>query len=355
MRILYKTIHNINIPQGLVAEKTDIPEDFGEFIQELVRHTTNNEGVRLYKVHDVNTQVVRCVQDAVEAYGSDLIAEEKKQRLQCGAESIADKLLRTEVDMQIQVAPMNVQIKQGSLFQSLLRDENGHYLYIIAKVEHQSWIDSDSLRRSIGFPGDKLNVWKSAVFLMNLEQNGITFEHIKVYTDNAAKYWSQKFLELDEVSTDERNTSEAFKAIETELKRSVKKVSEFDYIHLRNAVITYMKTNRQIDYPQMVTDIFAEYIPECGNLNMRSIVINMRGLPGKRNFDQQFTSIPSEVKAKRSVKYRPISGIEVHIADDIADMESNICSFCDHDQRRFLRIACPDEETFRAFYRENIN
>lgn len=67
----------------------------------------------------------------------------------------------------------------------------------------------------------KKTIWKSC--LIDLCNPDADVFDVKVYSDTKAKYWSEKFLELEEVISDELNTVNAFKAIDNILSRNVKK------------------------------------------------------------------------------------------------------------------------------------
>lgn len=71
------------------------------------------------------------------------------------------------------------------------------FFFIVAKVEHSAWYEGESLEKKFGFPGDKKSVWKSAI--IPLETTGALSEgDIKVYRNNSSKYWTDKFLEVQE-------------------------------------------------------------------------------------------------------------------------------------------------------------
>lgn len=226
MAVLFKAMHSIDIDANEIREKIQIPQEFENFISDLINFITNNSNVKNYKVHDDNTQTVACVKRII-TYVNHIAAMLEHgdivEQIHDQSESIADKLLRVEVDAQQRIEATGQNVKRGSLIQALISDENDNLYFVLAKVEHREWYDGESLLKNFGFPNDKKNVWKSAVFQVSLDEGDIVFDRIQVYTDNAAKYWANLFLELDEERSDSTNTRVVFSALERTLERCVKK------------------------------------------------------------------------------------------------------------------------------------
>ena len=213
LAVLFKAMHSIDIDANEIREKIQIPQEFENFINELINFITNNSNVKNYKVHDDNTQTVACVSRIITYVNcSDAMLEHGNiiEQIHDQSESIADKLLRVEVEAQQQIEATGQNVKKGSLIQALISDINDNLYFVLAKVEHREWYDGESLLKNFGFPNDKKNVWKSVVFQVSLDEGNIVFERIQVYTDNAAKYWANLFLELDEERSDSTNTRVVF-------------------------------------------------------------------------------------------------------------------------------------------------
>ena len=68
-------------------------------------------------------------------------------------------------------------------------------------------------------------------------------------------------MELEERTNDETNTDRAFRAVDLVLNRNLKKIAPRDYTVTRNAVISYFQSSKQIDYDQMVNQLFENYVP----------------------------------------------------------------------------------------------
>lgn len=347
--ILYKSFHNINVNANTFHTK-QMPEDFNEFVDGYIAFAIRNNSNKSYNITDPNTTVIHCITSVLqEAVLNPTPTEDQKQRMDQFSNSIANKLLREEVEVQKKISVMGTQVKLGSLLQALIKTDAGEYLYIIAKVEHSEWYDGESLIKTFGFPSEKKNVWKSAVFTLLYDEDGIKFDPVKVYTDNKASYWANNFLELTEERTDETNTIAALHAVDTTLYRKVKKKSKSDYYHLRNTIITTLKSPNLINYPEMVNNIVGLYQPDDPSLDMQILVDELKKLPEKNNFDSQFRAVPAVINKMRHLKFAVSSSIELNIAEGCEDYMDHITSYEAPDGVQYLRIRCSINETYDLF------
>lgn len=354
--IYYRSLHNIDVATNQIGRKV-IPVDFNSFIEEYIRFATEeNKSTKDYKVCDPNTTAIHCVDTIVRQCEGQGWLDLDMAVLDSYADSIANKLLREEINAQESIANLGKEIKRGSLFQALIGTNRENIQYIIAKVEHSEWYDGESLRKTFGFPSRSKNVWKSAVIPIKIDDEGtIEFGMIRVYTDNVAKYWAERFLELEEANSDESNTSRAFEAVELELKRSMKKHFRRDYYILRDSMLSTMKTRQLFNYDDVIGRIFTGYQPEEDGLTskLQSIKQRLLKLPEKKNFDRQFNTAPEVLKKKRRLAFRVKDGIELRITGDETDFMDDITAYKDSVGKRYLQIRCIDQETFDVFAKRN--
>lgn len=239
MNIINKSIRIINYENGNIIHR-ETPVAFNEYIDELISHINTNESVRQFKTQSVNAEVISVILDILaNRDNADYVAEHH--------DVIATRLLRKEMEAQGHVGQMNINVKKGSLIQTLLYDDTADtYKYLLAKVEHSDFVDDTDFTFKTGFSKDKKTIWKSCLFdIVNPEAE--VFNAI-IYSDTKAKYWSSDFLELEEVISDEKNTISAFSAIDETLNRNVKRGAPQDYTFLRNAFIIYLRGHEHIDY-----------------------------------------------------------------------------------------------------------
>lgn len=341
MQIIYNSIRIIDYVNENVYNR-DTPEIFNEYIMELITHINSNNNVRAYKTSSNSTEVISCVLDILQnEHDAEFVMQKN--------DVIAQRLLRKEKEAQSRVSSMNINVKKGSLIQALIFDETREvYLYLLAKVEHSDFIDDYDYSFKTGFSKDKKTIWKSC--LIDLFNPNADIFDAKVYSDTKARYWSHKFLELEEVISDETNTINAFKSIEGVLNRSIKKESKQDYIIIRNAFISYMKSNEHIDYNNMIDNILGDYVPcEIDESKLNVLKTKLYELPTKRNFDYQFTSVPRAINARIGKVYKVNTGIEVKITDGIPNLRDTIKAFQTSDGNRYLQIKTTDIDTYESF------
>ena len=341
MQILNNSIRIIDYVNEKVYNR-DTPETFNEYISELITHINSNKSVRAYKTISNSTEVVTCVLDILNNIENSELFETKN-------DLIADRLLRKEKEAQSHVGRMNINVRKGSLIQALLFDQDSEtYQYLIAKVEHSEFVDDSDYSFKTGFSKDKKTIWKSCLIdLFNPVAE--TFD-VKIYSDTKAKYWSIDFLELVELINDETNTVSSFKAIDGFLNRNIKRASKQDYVVIRNAFISYMKSNEHIDYRTMVDTVLGNYVPyDLDKERLDEYRNKLYDLPNKKGFDYQFNSIPTAINARIGKIYKVTTGIEVKITDSIPDIKETIKAFQAENGVRYLKIKITDDNTYDSF------
>lgn len=174
--------------------------------------------------------------------------------------------------------------------------------------------------------------------------------HAKVYSNTSAKFWSDDFLELDEMISDETNTLKSFKAIETVLNTNLRGVATKDHTVLRNGFIAYYKGQEHIDFSEMVNYILGQYDPvDIDAAKVADIREKILQLPEKKGFDRQFNSAPKTINARIRKTYEVNDGIQLKITDAIENLNETIVAYQDENGVRYLRIKTNNESTFRRF------
>ncbi len=343
MTIIQKTIHIIDYDNNQVLLK-ETPEAFGEYVTDLISHISSNDSVREYKTRSNATEVIGSILEICSEQGNSEIVSAKM-------EGIAKRLLLKETNAQEQIARTNTNVQKGSLIQALLFDDsNESYEYLLAKVEHSEWVDDFDFSFKTGFSKNIKTLWKSC--LIELFDLTDTEFHSKIYSNTVAKYWSDGFLEFDEMNSDESNTTRAFKAIEATLNQNFKGISSPDHTVIRNHFIGYFKTNNHIDYPTMVNSILGNYQPIDPTYLTQEKIINLRTKlleqPEKKNFDNQFSPVNSVINARIRQVYPVADGIDLKISQNINDLPNTIQSM-EEDGKRYIRIRTTNEDTYKKF------
>ena len=351
MEVLAKSVYVIDYQTESVEEKP-IPEDITDFIDDLFSYIAGNASIKMYKPRSQTTQVVNCarsvIANVIENGGND-----PKDLNNLMFEEIAKRLLLSEKEVQKRIWQLGTNVKKGSLVQAAVcLDDGQEYSYFIAKVNHTDFIEDNNFTIKSGFTKQE-NIWKSCQFNINLEYADLTIDFANIYLDNSAKYWADNFLELDEVSSDEKNTEKAFKHIEKILSNNVKKTAFSDYVILRNAVVSKLKTPQLINYNEMIESIFSDYSPEVMSTED---LVKVKGKlldPEKIKFDSQFHTAPNAIKAKIKKSYRVNNGIEINITGAVDEIRNTIRSVEEEGGTRYIKIRTNDEETYNAFKRNS--
>lgn len=140
-------------------------------------------------------------------------------------------------------------------------------------------------------------VWKSCLFeITDIDATSYT---ARIYSNTVAKYWSDDFLELDEMVSDESNTSKAFKAIESTLNRNIRSIAPRDHTVIRNAVISYFKNHEHFDYAVMLDSILDGYqVTDLSEEKLETLKEKLAELPERKHFDRQFCPVASVISAR---------------------------------------------------------
>lgn len=349
MTIIQKTIHIIDYDNSQVLQRVT-PEAFESYVTDLISHISSNDSVREYKTRSNATEVIGSVLTLCSELDNPEVVSAKM-------EGIAKRLLLKETEAQEQIARTSTNVQKGSLIQALLLDDSGDgYVYLLAKVEHSEWVDDSDFSFKTGFSKDKKTLWKSC--LIELPDLTDTVFHSKIYSNTVAKYWSDGFLEFDEMNSDESNTTRAFKAIEATLNQNFRGTPSPDHTVIRNHFIGYFKNNEHIDYPTMVNSILENYQPVDSEFmtqeKITSIRIKLLEQPQKKNFDSQFTPVDSAINARIRRVYPITEGIDLKVSRDITDLSSTIRSI-EENGVKYIRVRTTNEATYKKFQTGSTN
>ncbi len=341
MQVLTKSIRIIDYENNRVYSRTT-PDAFDEYISELISHVNNNDSVRDFKTRSLNTEVVSCAKEICDQRANAEVITNK-------TDTIANRLLAKEIEAQGRVAKMNTNVQKGSLVQALIYSEDVEkFTYLLAKVEHSEFVDDTDFSFKSGFSKDKKTLWKSC--LIEILHGDVEEYHAKIYSNTVAKYWSDDFLELDEMISDESNTTKAFRAIECVLNRNVKSIAPRDHTIIRNSIIAYFKNNDHFDYSQMLDSVLGSYqTTDLTADKLTSLKEKLGPLPENKKFDRQFSPVASVINARIKRVYEVNSGIEIRITDEIPDIANTIQAFRETDGAKYIKIRTNNEDTFKRF------
>lgn len=304
MDYLFKAVHKIDYDAESFSE-VEIHPNFDNFVTELLTNINDNVVNKAYVPTSQSTQVVNDVRSIFSLLEvTEIESEEMAIRVKSYADDIAQRLFDKEKLKQEQIYHMGQNVKKGSLIQAAIKSGDT-YAYLLAKVEHSSFVDDSDFSFKSGFSSEQKKIWKTCILNCSIEDENILVNEAKIYVSNSGKYWADDFLELRELSTDAQNTKRAFNAIDTILTREVKKNAPSDYTVIRNTFVGYMKSEQQLDYNEMVSVILDNY--DADTLSQECIAElknKLMELPENKKFDRLFTVVPKEIKARVKQLYK---------------------------------------------------
>lgn len=352
MRILYSTIHNLDIERRKIDLRKK-ENDFDEALSSILLRINMQENLKKYEENSVNTCVVKSVLDICDHFNKATLEEELFKQL---SNEIAQKLLDVEVAIQDRNNKTHGgQLQKGSIIQAIAFNQGTTSLeYYIAKLEHVEFYTNNNFLKMIGFQIDKAIVYKSCKFKINSIDDFSSIEYAEVHVNNNAKYWTDKFLELREINDDAVNTRKAFNSIDGLLNKHLRSSYRSDYQIIRNAFVTYFRTGvRMINYHNMIEDIFDGY-EKCliTDEKVEQLKEALLKLPTQNSFDTQFIVQPTAIKGRKYTSYKVNSGIELILnkTEGIQDLPHTIIA-TEEKGVKYLKIITNDIVTFETFKR----
>lgn len=333
----FVTLHHIdfNSKTDEINEITNIQqeEDLAHYINIVISDILEGKNIRSFEKNSDNTEVISCIQNGIntEPLNTDF------------TKIIARRLLRIERETQERYKHIT-EIQKGSLVQCYLK-LNDELMYLLAKIEHDSFIDEGDLKTHFGLPYER-RVLKTCLIQLTDDKQ---IADIKLYDSNStiSEYWWDKFLELKKLTSDEENTKRSFLAIDNCLSK-IKKDSPTDYTILRNSVIGYYKNQTSFVFDDLVNTIFTNYQPEDPNLNMTKLKENIKQLPETKKFDKRFEIIPKEIKARIKKIYSINDKVDLNVKDYIENMK-NVIIASEEAEGKFVKILSTNDEVFNMF------
>lgn len=328
-------IYQIDIEnsQVLHIEKNNFGTDFDNYLSGLVQIITKGGNGRCFAFDRETTEVRGLI--------PKIIANEDFNSI---AEIVAKRLLSCELTTQKLIEKLNIEIQKGIVVQAVV-EENGHAYYVICKADHSDFLKDEDYILTKGLPIKK-RVFKA--FVATIRAPNIV-DGVVVYDTNASmsKYWWKDFLELTEVYTDKHNTTTAFEAIDKSVFTKIKKEFPQDYVYLRNSAVRYFRANENFEMQDFIYNAIGDYQPYNEKLNVQTLKKTIQELPKTKKFDEKFSIIREEIKAKFLNKIPLTPQIDLHLKEDIQNLESVITAEEDNDGTKFVKIR--SDEGYRYF------
>lgn len=292
--------------------------DLDGYLRDLLREINGKEQKRYYSYAASTTEFFTCL---------STLAVTKNFQSGPNGNSIANRLLRKEIETDASYGHLSQtgdsHVKKGSFLQFLF-SESEQLTYLGVKIEHQSFLDEDDLKKKIGLSMEN-KIYKACKVVFDeagVPQDALVFDT----NSKPAVYWWRDFLELTEKRGDALNTRTASAEV-VKVLNSIKRDFPSDHTILRNATIAAFKKDGVMKYDVFVQQTFANYVCDDPALSekMPKLIDDLNKLPERKKFDTLFTLVPSEVMFKKT-KINLTSEISISYEDGIENLESKIWS-----------------------------
>lgn len=245
MEIVHSGIYHIDFEDEVITPADIDGEDIKEFIKNVIDEMLENLSTKKYKIKRNSTEVINI--------GNKLVLQERNPAImgeesavaisvESDFEAVAKKLMESEIKAQENIERMNAKVKKGSLIQILI-EEDDKFKYALIKIEHESYLEKDTLIKKVGLPLDK-KVLKTCV--IEYDDND-DIKNIRLYDSSGkiAQYWWDYLLELEQLRDDFSNTEDSFMKLNSIIEKEVGSKNKKIMLELKNKSNAYYEINEQ--------------------------------------------------------------------------------------------------------------
>lgn len=336
MDTIFTTMHHIDLIDQQINYKELNVADAQRYIARITDEVLYSPNKKYYQIKREGTEVVRIVKST---FMNGFLSTDEQ-------DTIAQRLLETEIETQEKIKHLGKEVKKGSLIQSLFSDEDYSY-FIITKIESNRFLDENDLTSRDGLPFDKKAV-KACVFKMKKPNEIVEI----VVSDNNKKisdYWFNGFLELKPLTDDEENTKDSFKVLSTSLRSNLKDRFPADYILCRNNLLSFYKTNPTFRLEDIVSTMFDNYVPASEELDIDNLKGKFANTYRRHFKDTEFTIKPKVIKNRQWKETKPVNGfVDVTLNGSDDQIKNSICSE-ELNGEKYIKIKATEEKTFNSF------
>lgn len=347
MEIIHSSIYHIDFEEEVIKSADIDGEDIKEFIQNVISEMLENPSTKQYKIKRETTEVIRIVKNMILKEINPPFTDQGVAAtisVESDFESIAMKLMESEIKAQKNIDRMNAKVKKGSLIQ-ILMEEQGEYKFVLIKIEHESYLEKETLVKKVGLPLDK-KVLKTCVIEYD---DGENIKNIRLYDSSGkiAQYWWDYLLELEQLRDDHDNTVDSFMKLNSIIEKEVGPKNKKIMLELKNKSSAYYEINEQFymdDYLSQVIDS----IDETDDIDKEKIKAKMKKSIDKI-CDGQFTIDNDGIKTIKPDTIIISEQISLVLKSQKYDYTGKIVAEIEDDKKVLKLIGISDEiyEDFR--------
>lgn len=319
-------LHHIDVPNNIVTPiNLNINSDnIKSYISDLLDEILQSSNRRTYQFKDGNTEVKSSLSTILTL--KDNITEIVQLNSQ--------RLLEKEHDIQqiMHKRNMGIEIQKGSLMH-LHFFKNDVDQIIICKVEHEEILNEQNFEKVRGLNIRK-RVFKAILITFNKDNE---IDQNYVFDKHNSKYWWDDFLELKQLYDDDVNTEKSLNEIDKSLTYLKHKYYP-DYLILRNSIIGYYRTNDQLNYSNIVSNVVGNYEPVDKEFPKEKLIQKLRELPQKKGFDTQFSIKKNKINKKVSHRIKLANSLYLSINDYVENLKNIIEPVQDKQGNKYVKI-----------------
>lgn len=347
--IIFSKLYDLSHIDTMVYEKELSTEDSKSYVKMVISDLLTMKNTKGFCIRSESTEVISILCKEIPSYLNEVAAtisvlEHNNLKIYNYSKQIAERFVRIERDAKDKYeANLKIKIRNGSLLTTLVETEDG-YSYILAKIEHKPFIDTLDSNKHIGLPYENSTL-KGCVINLNEEYSIIDIK-VSDTGSTIAKYWSDDFLEFDEINNNERNTERAMVEINRVLNKYVKNKAE--HIHLKQRMLGYFDCNEGYKHTEMTQALFSNFTLISEEVNIDEIKQKLDSLPEEKDFDANFEISRKIVDKKSKQRYDISDEITLNFKKDIPHIEDRIKSDIE-EGIMLLKIYKINEDTYNLF------
>lgn len=349
LKTLLASLHQIDRDSDTVKQQEVNNADAEQFVSNLISEIKKNKNKRAFSFKSSTSEVSSTLLKIFKEKDID----DNNDLFQSNCYLIAKRILSSE-NRSVEKYPNMKHPKKGSLITTFNIDDEGNYFIIIAKIETEEFLSDINLVLTTGLPSQKPALKTATIELSELVAGEISTN--LVLTDSSSsisKYWSEDFLESKELTSNEKNTKNAFTEIERVIARKLKKDAPSDYTELRNNLVGYFKGQESFNFDEMVNQVFGKYPMQNDSITLDSVKEKVNALSSSSKFDTQFDLVPNEIKAKFKSTYKVTNEVELRTFGHVEDLRHIIRASKNLQGERILEIKVSDSAVYESFLFEN--
>lgn len=344
MNNLLASLHKIDRSLPEPIQRDVNTADAAKYVQQLLQETMDNPNKRAFAFKNTTSPIYGYILDIFNSREEDFI----ENLFNTHSTNIAIRLMSAE-DRSVEKYPTMKHPKKGSLIITANKTDE-EFLITIAKIETAEFLEDINLQLQTGLPFNKKALKTAIISITENEDEEI--ECLVTVTDSGsaiAKYWTDDFLEVTELTSNEKNTFNAFTSIEKVITKNLKNKAPSDCTELRNNLVGYFKTQAEFQYENMIEHVFGNYTMENSEINLEVIKEKVNKLLEKEKFDTHFTIISKEIKTRFKKTYQVTEQIELRTNGHIENLRRVIRAKELENGEKVLEIKVDSDIIYKQF------